>query len=409
MDRNINDLIKNAIVLDCHNDTLLKVIDDNFKMEIDLGKETNFHIDLLKMERVGFNVGYFSAFTRELGSFEENNNKILALINALHLIVLKNKNKAEIPSTLNDIQKILNKNKICLVPTIEGAYSINESNYKYLTKQYQDIGVKVIGYVWNDPNELGYGIKENDLGLTGLGIEYTKYLNDLGIVIDTSHMNEKTFYDTINISRSPVIASHSSVRSLVDHVRNLRDDQIIKLKENNGVININFWKKSLNDNQEAATYIDIVDHIDYVKELVGIDYVGLGSDFDGASMPKGIDSCLDLYKIVMEMQKRKYSEDEIRKVLGLNNLRVLKEVEKNRKIDLDNNIKIEFDQDNLTFRIDEDNYNYKIIYDGLVIEENCKNIKEIKVDKSLLNEKYHVLSLEIEKDNKISRHTKIIR
>lgn len=409
MDRNINDLIENAIVLDSHNDTLLRVIDDNFKMKIDLGKESNFHIDLLKMERVGFNIGYFSAFTKELGSFEDNNNKILSLINALHLTALQNKNKAEIPSDLNHIKKILNKNKICLVPTIEGAYSINESNYKYLTKQYQDLGIKVIGYVWNDPNDLGCGIDEKDLGLTELGIEYTKYLNDLGIIIDTSHMNEKTFYDTINTSKSPVIASHSSVRSLVDHVRNLTDDQIIKLKENNGVININFWKKCLNPDQEAATYIDIVDHIDYVKELVGIDYVGLGSDFDGASMPKGINSCLDLYKIVENMQKRKYSEDDIRKVLGLNNLRVLREVEKNKKINLDNNIKIEFDQDNLTFRVDEDNYNYKIIYDGLVIDENCKKIKEIKVDKSLLNEKYHVLSLEIEKDNKISRYTKIIR
>jgi len=153
-------------------------------------------------------------------------------------------------------------------------------------------------------------------------------MNRLGMIVDVSHMSEETFWGAIEASKAPIIASHSSVYSLVAQLRNLKDDQIIALAKNGGTVQIAFARSFLADPASSATIGSIVDHIDYVVNLVGIDYVGLGSDFDGTSVPTDLQNAAGLPKITEELVRRGYSKPQIDKILGGNTLRVIGEVQR---------------------------------------------------------------------------------
>src|SRR5699024_4312421 len=163
--------------------------------------------------------------------------------------------------------------------------------------------------------------------LTDLGAEVAREMNDIGMAIDVSHMSRNTFFDVLEVSEAPVIASHSGVNAVKEHQRNLTDEQLLTLEENGGLINIVFYPAFLTDNEKGYVE-DVVDHIDHVVELIGIEHVGLGSDFDGASMPEDLQNASEMPGITKELVDRGYSKQEIEKVLGGNALRVLKEVEK---------------------------------------------------------------------------------
>ena len=165
-------------------------------------------------------------------------------------------------------------------------------------------------------------------GLTDFGIEVVKEMNRLGMVIDCSHLGDKGFYDVIKYSTKPIVCSHSCARSLCDHPRNLTDDMLYKLKENGGVIGINycpsFVKKDLGDN-DIVTVKDIVKHIVYIRDLIGIDYVGFGSDFDGISNKKlELKDASMMNLVIDELKKEKFSDEDIEKISFKNVLRVFK-------------------------------------------------------------------------------------
>ena len=213
-------------------------------------------------------------------------------------------------------------------------------NIEFLRNFYR-LGVRMITLTWNFKNEIANPnvdftslngqrpdfTKPNTTdGLTEKGIEFVKEMNRLGIVIDCSHLSDKGFYDVIKYSKKPIVCSHSNSRSVCNHVRNLTDDMLFKLKENGGVTGINFCHSFTISEDRDATVSDLVDHIDYIKNLIGIDYIGLGSDFDGISN-KDIelkDASL-MHLLVDELKRRNYSDLEIDKITHLNVLRVLKE------------------------------------------------------------------------------------
>lgn len=421
-----NQIHFNSIVLDSHNDTMLSVIDhDTGLPKIDIGKDTNLQLDLQKAKKGGLDIGYFAAFSSRKESYEKANSSILALINALYWTRDHNKNRLEIGTTVEEIKEILSTGKIVAVPAIEGAYSLGEYNAIELLNQYYDLGVRVIAYVWNQENALGSGIEGPDnMGLTQLGYQVTDEMNRLGMIIDVSHMNERTFWDVVKYSKAPIIASHSCSSKLCPHVRNLTDEQIIALAENNGLVNINYWWELLGRPKEEVNVKNLVDHIDYIVKLVGIDYVGLGSDFDGASMPVDIQTARDIPKITLELLKRNYTEEDIRKILGLNNLRVMAEVQKAAKVRRENNIEIipniklgsiicskekllkakilvkDDKEKNLDFRIIIDGVKYKSKY---VKEENNLCLDD---DINLENNAFHVVTFEVkDQENNISRNT----
>jgi membrane dipeptidase len=327
-----------ATVVDGHIDTMMHVVDDDTWLPaLDIGEETSLQVDIPKLQAGGLNAPLFAAYTS--GYYDNNPRSIsrtLALINALYWTEEQNPNDLKIAASTKEIRQAVKNNKIAAVPAIEGAYSMEEHNAIGLLHQYNDLGIKAIGFNWNYSNALGeganrvYGDPErtpSEGGLTDLGAEVAREMNKLGIVIDVSHMSRNTFWDVMEVTEAPVIASHSGVNALKDHQRNLTDEQLLALKENGGVINIVFYPVFLTDNPQGYVE-DVVDHIDYAVNLIGIDHVGLGSDFDGASMPADLQDASQLPNITEELVRRGYSKPEIEKILGKNILRVIQEAEK---------------------------------------------------------------------------------
>ncbi|GIN19428.1 MAG TPA: membrane dipeptidase [Bacillus bacterium] len=328
----------NSIITDGHSDTMSNVVDSSTWLpKVDIGKDTPFEVDIPKLQAGGLNVPFFAAYTSGYyNNTPRSISRTLALINALYWTEKNNPDTFKISTSLKEIEKTVHAGKIAAVPTIEGAYSMDEENAIELLHQYRDLGIKEIGFNWNYSNALGEGANReyndpnrtpSEGGLTDLGAEVAKEMNKLGMVIDVSHMAESTFWDVIQVSKAPIAASHSGVKAIKDHQRNLSDDQLKALKENGGVINIVFYPAFLTN--KPNTYItDVVDHIDHVVNLIGIDHVGLGSDYDGATLPEDLPNVSYLPKLTEELVDRGYTKQDIEKILGKNMLRVLKEVEK---------------------------------------------------------------------------------
>lgn len=408
----------NNIVVDAHNDTMLRIIDkETWLPIIDIGNNTDNHIDIAKLIEGGLDVAFFASYTSDYyGNTAKNLSKNLALINALYFTAENNPDSFQITSDLDDIYRAVKNNKIAALPTIEGAYAIEEANYKELLKQYYDLGIRVIGPTWNYSNAIGEGCDRvygddkrtpSSGGLTKLGEKVIEELNKLGILIDVSHLAEKTFWNLINISKSPIIASHSAVYNIRKHQRNLKDDQLKAIKENGGVVSLVLFPGFLSEKKEVYVK-DFVDHIDYIVNLIGADHVGIGSDFDGAHMPLDLKDASQMYKITDELILRAYKEDQIEKILGKNILRVLGLAQKNGTYKPDNlKAKIKARDYGFMISIQEDKLdlaNSKVIIDGIKrtnieIDKSSNNI----YIKEQVDEKFHVITIEINS----SRHTEI--
>ncbi|GAB3056461.1 dipeptidase [Virgibacillus ainsalahensis] len=340
------ELHTNAIVVDSHLDTLMKVVDEQTGLpQTDIGGDTDFEADLPKLHSGGLNVPFFAAYTP---GYHDNNarsiSETLASIHALYWIEENNAGQLEITSTLKEINQAISEGKIVAVPTIEGAYSLEKHNATELLQQYKDLGVTTIGFTWNYSNALGEGADRvygdpastpSDGGLTELGEKVAREMNRLGMMIDVSHLAESTFWDVLEVTEAPIIATHSGVDALNNHPRNLTDEQLIALAENGGVIGIVFYPEFLS-NDGQADISDVVDHIDYAVDLIGIDHVALGSDFDGATLPNDMQHASDLDKITEELMERGYSSRDIKKILGRNTLRVLGNVQEAADSDVNN-------------------------------------------------------------------------
>lgn len=330
---------KNAIVVDTHNDTMMKVIDKTTWLPVvNIREATPFHIDIPKLEQGGLDVPFFSAYTApylmpdKKVDYGLTNSRLLALINAVHWTVNNNPDKMGFVRSVKDIESLVKGGKIAAVSTIEGAYSLNQDNGIELLRQYNDLGVRAVVFTHNFSNDLGEGVNKaykdgtpSQGGLTDLGKAAVKEMNRLGMIIDVSHLSEETFWGVINTSNAPIIASHSGVYTLKNHIRNLKDDQIQAIAKNGGVVQVVYWKALVADGDKVSVK-QMVDHIDYIVKLVGINHVGLGSDFDGAPMLADLTNCTELPNVTIELAKRGYTKSDIEKILGGNSMRVIKTV-----------------------------------------------------------------------------------
>ncbi len=408
-----------SILVDAHNDTMMHVIDDRGFFKLDIGEDTDLDIDISKAKEGGLDLAFFAAFSDLVGtSYEdslESNHNSLALINALYETEARNQDSFEIAFDYKDMIRIAEEGKFCGLSTIEGCYGFHESTGLELVRQYRDLGVRVLAYVWNSPNHLGQGTQGKvDQGLSEFGIRMTKELNRLGLLIDLSHMNEKTFWDVIRESKSPVIASHSCAGALRDHVRNLSDQQLLAIRDNGGLVGVNYCQSFLRDKSEEAMISDLVDHIDHMVEIMGIDHVGLGSDFDGADMPADLKDSRDLPKLTEELLKRGYSEKDIRKILGENILNIFKRVYDSREKSEDFKIELAADfprasivtsSQEVSFSFSED-ADFDLIIDGRLMDykkEGNRIILKEEVEDNL----FHVASLRASRDGKFKRSTRI--
>lgn len=439
IEQHVADIHYDSIIVDSHVDTMSKVVDSTTWLpKTDIGENTPFDVDIAKAKAGGLDVPFMAAYTSGYyGNNARSISRTLALINALYWTEEENPEHLTITPTVEEITNAFQDNKMATVPTIEGAYSLEEHNAIELLHQYKDLGIKVLGFNWNYSNALGEGANRvygdpdrtpSQGGLTELGEEVAAEMNKIGMVIDVSHMSRNTFWDVINVSEAPVIATHSGVNALRDHQRNLDDEQLKALAENGGVIGIVFYPVFVKE--ESPAYIkDVVDHIDHAVDLIGIDHVGIGSDFDGASMPADLKDSSELYKLTEELISREYSEEDIEKLLGKNTLRVLREVEVIGKQDTEignSGVTItpsykmgEIVQSNTPFLAAEiaaeddseiDNNNHRIIVDGIAYEPNF-NAETSTLSLQLtepLNERFHVVTFEVATDTgDIKRETKI--
>ncbi len=241
----------------------------------------------------------------------------------------ENKDRIRQARTVADIERNKNDGILSAILTIEDSIFV-EGKPERITEA-RDIGVRMMGLIWNNENCMAYPNRRNPqehmLGLKDFGKESVKMLNEYGMIIDVSHLNEGGFWDVIDISEKPIAASHSCARALCDHPRNLTDEQLKAIGQNGGIVGINFYDAFLNEEKNDYTSIaDIVRHAEYIADKAGIEAVGFGSDFDG------IDSKLEFkdftgFPLIVNALEGVFSETEIDKICYENFLRVMKDNE----------------------------------------------------------------------------------
>ena len=325
----------NTIVIDTHNDSLLNVVEaESLLPYFDIGQRVLMsQLDLPKMRDGGLDVAFFGAWTDDDINKNVPGNTILCLLNALYWLEEKNQESFGIAKTPKEMRDLYDSGKLAGVPAIEGGYSIKAHNYKELLAQYKDLGVAYISLCWSTSNDIGEGVYEcyvdatpSSGGLTALGASVVREMNRLGIAVDVSHLNDATFWGVVEASSVPIIASHSNAWGVYKHMRNLKDDQMLAIAKSGGVVHQNFFSGYLGPPGQQGLE-NLIDMIDYTVKLIGIDHVGLGSDFDGGPMPFDLPNAMHYHKITAELVERGYTRENIEKILGKNTLRVMQAIQ----------------------------------------------------------------------------------
>ncbi len=365
------ELHRRAIVIDLHSDTTQRLLDEG----MDLGvRQPDGHMDLPRMREGGLGAQFFSIWVEpKYGPLYLR--YALAQIDVVLANVERRRRQIEMAGTAADIRRLHAAGKIAALMGLEGGHVI-EDDLRVLDILYR-LGVRYMTLTWNNTNNWADSSMDTARhnGLTDFGRRVVEQMNRLGMMVDISHVSDKTFYDALAATRAPVIASHSSCRALSNVPRNMTDDMIRALAKNGGVMHINFHESFLDqanadawakaraeyDKEEArleaqfqsdavrlakekrrlegayqaklarAELARIADHMDHVKKLVGVDHIGLGSDFDGARMPRGMEDVTRLPYLTAELLRRGYTEAELIKILGGNTLRVMEQAEKTAK------------------------------------------------------------------------------
>ena len=322
---------QDAFFVDTHNDVLSTATMNGLNIEENLISKT--HSDLDRMNKAGIDLQIFSVYCDDTYGNGTAYKRAIREIDSLTAIANRNPTRIKIihsPSELSRHPKCMQA-----MMGVEGGHMI-EDNLSNIDTFYNR-GARYLTLTWNNStswatsaaDESKGNLNGRKAGLNEFGEEVVKKMNKLGMMVDVSHVGEQTFWDVIRISSKPVIASHSSVYSLCPVPRNLKDDQIKAIAKNGGVIHINFNPGFIDKNYNKETHPArppismIIDHINYIVKLVGIDYVGIGSDFDGIEeTPAEMDGVQDFPKLTKALLKAGYSKADVRKILGENFLRV---------------------------------------------------------------------------------------
>lgn len=328
---------KNVITLDTHCDIDVK----NFTESINYSKNIDTQCNIPKMEIGGLDVAWFIVYTGqgELNTkgYEKAYKNAISKFDAIHnLVNTYSSDKIGLALNSNDVRKIHSSGKKVAMIGIENGYPIG-LDIKNVEKFYNR-GARYMSLSHNGHSQLcDSNTGEEDgvylhNGLSDLGVEVIKEMNRIGMMIDISHPSKEAIRQMIKISKAPVIASHSSARKLCNHSRNLDDEQLGWIKENGGVVQTVAFKSYLNsekskpNSKNKVDVSDFVDHIDYLVSLIGINHVGISSDFDGGGGIDGWEDASETFNVTLELVKRGYSEVEIEKIWSGNLLRVLDEV-----------------------------------------------------------------------------------
>ena len=379
-----------TLTIDTHADTTQRMLDDDY----DLGSPLNGgHLNFAAAKTGGLNAEFFAIWVEPKLYQGRYVQRTLDLIDAVYQQVARHPDKMRMAYSTSDIVAAYREDRLAALMGIEGGHSI-DSDIRIL-RDYYRLGVRYMTLTWSNSNGWADSsgdaddtrVPHTETGLSEFGKDVIYEMNRLGMMVDVSHVSDKTFYRTLESTRTPVIASHSAARALCDSPRNMTDDMLRAMNVNGGVVMVNFYSAFLSNDYRkawmaqkrerdkanealidkakaegrAATFAEtnavdrsfaakiarptlsvLIDHIDHVAKIAGIDHVGIGSDFDGiSSTPAGIDSAADLPKIKAALKQRGYSEADCNKVMGSNFLRVFREVEaKSKEIQPGDRLKI---------------------------------------------------------------------
>lgn len=302
-------------ITDTHCDTLCRLTDEQKTFDVN-----DLHISMSKLSNTHRYTQFFACFI-DPEFYGDAPARCLTLINTFKNKVITCDGVTQCTNFF-ELDNARKTNKLCAFLSIEGGECID--NLSRL-EEYYSAGVRMIAPVWNNNNKLASGILgEHDYGLTDYGTQVILKMNKLGIICDVSHMSEKSFYDALKYTTLPPVASHSCSKALCSHPRNLTDEQFTEIKNRNGYVGINFYPKFLN-NSGHSQITDIIHHAEHFLELGGEDIIGLGSDFDGVdSLPDGMNSIVDIDKLINEMYKNGWSHCLTEKFLSKNMEKIIK-------------------------------------------------------------------------------------
>src|SRR5438445_7272021 len=360
-----------SIVVDTHDDTTQRLLDGKF----DLGtRSATGSIDIPRMREGNLSAIFFSIWIPSKITGFDAVNRALIQIDTVREQVRKHPNDLALATTAVEIREAHKRGKIAALMGVEGGHMINSD--LAVLRTYAALGVRYMTLTHSGNNEWADSSTDKAVhnGLTDFGKDVVREMNRLGVMVDISHVSDKTFYDALEASKAPLFASHSSCLAICDAPRNMTDQMMKDLAAKGGVIQINyhagFLSQEFRDAEKAHPEINkaigeevqklcgdnegcqliegdrltreyveqgklprvdwtkIVEHINHAVQVAGVDHVGLGSDFDGANMPYGMEDAARLPKITEALLKKGYSERDVRKILGENTLRVMTEVER---------------------------------------------------------------------------------
>jgi membrane dipeptidase len=369
-----HDLHFRSIVIDTHDDTTQRLLDPKFDLGV---RHSDGSIDIPRMREGGLDAIFFSIWISGTVTGPEAVKRAMDQIDAVRELPVRFPKDLALARTADDIRFIHSNGKIAVLMGVEGGHMIDDD--LGVLRDFARLGVRymtlthMIDTNWAD-SSTG---KFTHNGLTDFGKQVVHEMNRMGVMVDISHVSDKTFYDVLAISEAPVIASHSSCRAICDAPRNMTDDMIKALAAKGGVMQINYHmgflsqefrdaeranpavgkeieaevKKRCGENESCqlvegdkvtrefvaqgrlprVDWTKIIEHIDHAVKLAGADHVGLGSDFDGANMPYGMEDATHLPQITNALLAKGYSEIDVQKILGGNTLRVMEQVEDTSK------------------------------------------------------------------------------
>ena len=373
------DELKDAIVIDGHADTPQRFVDEGWEFDGPVG---DGHLSLETARRGGLSAEFFAIWVQPDEWRGRYAHRTLQLIDGVYEQWRRHPHELVLGLTANDVRRAHEDGKFCVLLGVEGGHSIENS--LAVLRMYHRLGVRYMTLTWANSNEWADSSGDIDdasvahhNGLTQFGRDVVREMNRLGMMVDVSHVSDKTFWDVLETTHAPVIASHSSARALASAPRNLTDEQLRAVATSDGIVMVNFYASFVDDvwreawsatsaerealtEKAAAQYRElgepvpysvalkvdreyfaahtatlkrpsferVVDHIDHVAKVAGIDHVGIGTDFDGFGiLPEGLESAADLPKIYQALMQRGYTSAQMRKILGENLLRVMDAVQ----------------------------------------------------------------------------------
>ncbi len=356
-----------AITVDTHADTPSEYRAHPFNLGV---RNTTGMFDYVRMKDGGLNAEFFAAYVPAKYANNGAAAYCMKMMETIHEMAENYPQHVRFAESTSDIEKAVRSGRGAILIGIEGGHAIEDS--LDLLRAFYRFGARYMTLTHNNTNNWADSSRDEAKhnGLTPFGKQVVLEMNRLGMLVDVSHVSDKTFYDAIETSRAPIIASHSSARALANHPRNMTDDMLRALSKNGGVAMVNFYPVFLSDEARIASeerdkrlkpeldalkkqygedtpeydkaekalmeanpvpkvpWTRIVDHIDHMVKVAGVDHVGIGSDFDGiGDAPEGMEDVSDLKKIPAELRRRGYSDSDVRKIMGENFMRVFRAVE----------------------------------------------------------------------------------